>query len=70
MASDLLVIVDDSSSDIRYFGLDWQVSSLVQWYGGTSRFPVVGTGGPPQQLGGLALNFEGASLDIIERRNY
>jgi hypothetical protein len=62
MASDLLVIVDDSSSDIRYSGLDWKVSGLVQWYGGTSRFPIVGTGSSAQQLGTFSMNFEGVLL--------
>ncbi|KIM46781.1 hypothetical protein M413DRAFT_23136 [Hebeloma cylindrosporum] len=62
MASDLLVIVDDSSSDIRYSGADWQVSGLVQWYGGTSRFPIMGTGGSARQFGSFSMNFEGRSI--------
>jgi len=62
MASDLLVVVDDSSSDIRYSGLDWQVSGLVQWYRGTSRFPIAKSGGSAQQFGSFSMNFEGVLL--------
>lgn len=68
MASDLSIIVDDSSSDIRYSGLNWQVSGLVQWYGGTSRFPIVGAGSSARQLGSFNMNFEGVLLWIASEK--
>ncbi|KAF8155937.1 hypothetical protein B0H34DRAFT_799024 [Crassisporium funariophilum] len=61
MASPLSVIVDDNSDQFSYSGADWKVSSLVQWYGGTTRSPDPDVGFASQP-GTLSLVFEGTSV--------
>lgn len=58
MASDLLLIVDDNSDEFQYSGSAWQISNLVQWYGGTSRSAKAGTGASAER-GSFSINFEG-----------
>ncbi|KDR80180.1 hypothetical protein GALMADRAFT_136709 [Galerina marginata CBS 339.88] len=61
MASDLLLIVDDNSDEFKYSGSAWQISNLVQWYGGTSRSAKAGTGASAER-GSFSINFEGKSI--------
>lgn len=56
MAGKLLQILDDNAADFKYSGGQWTLSTLVQWYQGTSNYPAFAS---TTQFGSFALSFEG-----------
>ncbi|CAA7267296.1 unnamed protein product [Cyclocybe aegerita] len=63
MASELSIIVDDDSGDFTYSGGEWTLSTLVQWYKGTSWWPAFAGNGV--DFGTFTFNFEGSSVAFI-----
>ncbi|KAF9474029.1 hypothetical protein BDN70DRAFT_936975 [Pholiota conissans] len=59
----LRVILDDNAGNIVYGGGQWTLSTLVQWYQGTSNYPAfaqVGDG-----FGSMSMSFQGTSIAFI-----
>jgi hypothetical protein len=52
----LKVILDDNASDFKYSGGAWTLSTLVQWYSGTSNYPAFAN---DTVFGSFTLEFEG-----------
>jgi hypothetical protein len=61
-SQELRVILDDNYGGIQYGGGKWTVSSLVQWYQGTSAYPAFAGSGA---FGTLNLIFEGDSFEMF-----
>ncbi|KDR86141.1 hypothetical protein GALMADRAFT_274807 [Galerina marginata CBS 339.88] len=55
-SSKLLQILDDSAAEFQYSGGEWTVSTLVEWYQGTSMYPAFANS---TLFGTLTLSFEG-----------
>ncbi|KAF8962593.1 hypothetical protein BDZ97DRAFT_1824447 [Flammula alnicola] len=62
MASQLRLILDDNAADFQYSGGQWTLSTLVQWYSGTSNYPAFVTS---TVFGSFTLTFEGTSIAFI-----
>jgi len=62
MATELSLILDDDSGAFTYSGGQWTLSTLVQWYKGTSWYPgfVSAT-----SFGSFTMSFEGTVSFIL-----
>ena len=63
MATELSLILDDNSGRFTYSGGRWTLSTLVQWYKGTSWYP--GFAGSGSDFGSFTMSFEGTSSLIL-----
>ncbi|KAF9474034.1 hypothetical protein BDN70DRAFT_936980 [Pholiota conissans] len=57
------IILDDNAGNITYGGGNWTLSTLVQWYQGTSNYPAFALSG--SELGSFSLDFDGTSITFI-----
>jgi len=63
MATELSLILDDNSGRFTYSGGKWTLSTLVQWYKGTSWYP--GFAGSGSDFGSFTMSFEGTSSLVL-----
>ena len=63
MSNEFLLILDDASGQFNYSGGEWTLSTLVEWFNGTSYYPAFA--GDGTHFGSFNLTFEGKSCTSL-----